>query len=76
MFVEHNTSILLIVNATYEDTGEYICRMENKEGVSISRASINVMKRKYDVYFLVHKVKSCKYLKLNSAGSLKNLRIK
>eukprot|EP00106_Octopus_bimaculoides_P016754 XP_014784196.1 PREDICTED: titin-like isoform X3 [Octopus bimaculoides] len=45
MFIEHNTSILLIVNATYEDTGEYICRMENKEGVSISRASINVMKQ-------------------------------
>jgi len=44
MYIEQNTSILLIVNASYEDSGEYICRMENKEGVSISRASLNVMK--------------------------------
>ena len=46
MYIEQNTSILLIVSSSYEDTGEYICRMENKQGVSISRASLNVMKRK------------------------------
>lgn len=73
MYIEQNTSILLIVSASYEDSGEYICRAENKEGVSISRASLNVMKRKSLIFgkrFLKIKIYYYKFLYKGSTSNL------
>lgn len=73
MYIEQNTSILLIVSASYEDSGEYICRAENKEGVSISRASLNVMKRKSLIFgkrFLKIKIYYYKFLYKCSTSNL------